>query len=59
MQALDAGGLDDKEYAYLLAGISAMRAGMDSQARAALEKAKASKTFREQALAMLRKLNES
>ncbi len=59
MQALDAGGLDDKEYAYLLAGISAMRAGMDSQARAALEKAKASKTYRDQALAMLRKLNES
>lgn len=59
MQALDAGGLDDKEYAYLLAGISAMRAGMDSQARAALEKAKVSKTYRDQALATLRKLNES
>lgn len=59
MQALDAGGLDDKEYAYLLAGISAMRAGMDRQARTALEKAKVSKTYHDQALAMLRKLNES
>lgn len=59
MQALDAGGLDDQEYAYLLAGISAYRAGMDSQARAALEKAKTSSKYRSQALGMLRKLNES
>ena len=59
MQALDAGGLEDRQYAYLLAGISAMRAGMDSQARVSLEKAKSSKKYRSQALAMLRKLNES
>jgi hypothetical protein len=59
MQALDAGGLDDNAYAYLLAGISAMRAGMESEARSALEKAKASDKYRSQALGILRKLNES
>jgi hypothetical protein len=59
MHALKSGGLDDNGYVYLLAGISAYRAGMDNQARAALEKAKASKKYRAQALGMLRKLNES
>lgn len=57
--ALSAGDSVEPPRVALLAGVSAMRAGLDDAARQALESAKASEKHRAYALSMLRELDES
>ena len=56
LEALDQGGLDDPPRVQLLAGISAFRAGMNREARVALEAASESEDLRAQAQGILRRL---
>ena len=58
-QALAAGDVDEPPRVYLLAGVSAMRAGMNEEARNSLEEARKSDEYRTQAQNLLRKMNES
>lgn len=55
-RALDLGGLREPAQVQLLAGISAMRAGMSPEARLALEAAAESEAFRQQAESLLSRL---
>ena len=57
--AIEKGGVDDVDRLYLLAGISAMRAGMTREAKIALSEASRSSALRSQAQAMLKKLDEA
>ena len=57
--AIEKGGIDDVDRLYLLAGISAMRAGMTREARSALTEASRSTALQSQAQAMLKKLDEA
>ncbi len=57
-QALDLGGLKEADRVYLLAGISAFRAGLLDDARAMLENAAESDEFANQAKSIIRKINE-
>lgn len=59
LAAIEKGGVEDPNRLYLLAGISAMRAGMPDEARSALMKASRSDVLHSQARAMLRELDES
>ncbi len=59
LAAIEKGGIEDPYRLYLLAGISAMRAGMPDEARSALLQASKSDTLHSQAHAMLRELDES
>ncbi len=58
VQALDIGGIKDPERIYMLAGISAFRAGMKTEARAALREARKSDAMRRQADTLLRRLED-
>ena len=57
--AIEKGGVDNVDRLYLLAGVSAMRAGMTKEARSALTEASRSTALQSQAQAMLRKLDEA
>ena len=57
VSAIEKGGVDNVDRLYLLAGVSAMRAGMTKEAKSALTEASRSTEFRPQAQAMLRKLS--
>ena len=57
--AIAKGGVDDVDRLYLLAGVSAMRAGMTKEAKSALTEASRSTALQSQAQAMLRKLDEA
>jgi tetratricopeptide (TPR) repeat protein len=54
--AIEKGGVDNVDRLYLLAGVSAMRAGMTKEAKSALTEASRSTELRPQAQAMLKKL---
>jgi cytochrome c-type biogenesis protein CcmH/NrfG len=56
VSAIEKGGVDNVDRLYLLAGVSAMRAGMTKEAKSALTEASRSTALRPQAQAMLRKL---
>ena len=56
VSAIEKGGVDDVDRLYLLAGVSAMRAGMTKEAKSALTEASRSTALRPQAQAMLEKL---
>jgi tetratricopeptide (TPR) repeat protein len=58
LAAIEKGGIEDPKRLYLLAGISAMRAGMPGEARSALMEASKSDTLHSQARAMLRELDD-
>jgi hypothetical protein len=57
--AIEKGGVDNVDRLYLLAGVSAMRAGMRQEARSALTEASRSTALESQAQAMLRKLDDA
>ena len=57
--AIAKGGVDNVDRLYLLAGVSAMRAGMTKEARRALTEASRSNALQPQAQAMLKKLDEA
>ena len=57
-QALDLGGLEETDRVYLLAGISAFRAGLMDSAKVMLENAAVSGKFAKQANSIIRKINE-
>ncbi len=59
LRALDLGGIGDPGRVYMLAGISAYRAGMKAEARSALREARKSAAMRRQADSLLRRLEES
>ncbi len=59
LTAIEKGGVDDVDRLNLLAGVSAMRAGMTKEARSALTKASRSTALQPQAQAMLKKLDEA
>ncbi len=59
MRAIDRGADEDNERIHLLAGVSAMRAGMDDEARTSLEEAAKYDEIKSQARSMLRQLDES
>ena len=56
VSAIEKGGVENVDRLYLLAGVSAMRAGMTKEAKSALTEASRSTELRPQAQAMLRKL---
>jgi tetratricopeptide (TPR) repeat protein len=56
--AIEKGGVDNVDRLYLLAGVSAMRAGMRKEAKSALTEASRSTALQSQAQAMLKKLDE-
>jgi tetratricopeptide (TPR) repeat protein len=56
VSAIEKGGVDNVDRLYLLAGVSAMRAGMTKEAKSALTEASRSTALRPQAQAMLKKL---
>ena len=56
VSAIEKGGVDNVDRLYLLAGVSAMRAGMTKEAKSALTEASRSTELRPQARAMLKKL---
>lgn len=57
VSAIEKGGVDNVDRLYLMAGVSAMRAGMTKEAKSALTEASRSTALRPQAQAMLRKLS--
>ncbi len=57
--AIEKGGVDDVDRLYLLAGVSAMRAGMTKEAKSALTEASKSSALQSQAQALLKKLDEA
>jgi tetratricopeptide (TPR) repeat protein len=57
VSAIAKGGVNNVDRLYLLAGVSAMRAGMTKEAKSALTEASRSTALRPQAQAMLRKLS--
>jgi len=59
LEALARGGADENERLYLLAGISAARAGLKAEARSSLEEAMKIDEFRRQAQSVLRSLDEA
>jgi tetratricopeptide (TPR) repeat protein len=56
LSAIEKGGVDNVDRLYLLAGVSAMRAGMTKEAKSALTEASRSTALRPEAQAMLKKL---
>lgn len=59
LTAIEKGGVDNVDRLYLLAGVSAMRAGMTKEARNALTEASRSDALQSQAQAMLKKLDDA
>jgi Tfp pilus assembly protein PilF len=59
LNAIDKGGVDNADRLYLLAGVSAMRAGMTKEAKSALTEASKSSALQSQAQAMLNKLDDA
>lgn len=59
LRALNLGGIEDAPRIYLLAGVSAFRAGMRDEARSALNEARKSNKLRPQADSVLKRLNDS
>ena len=57
LKAIDLGGLDEPERIYLLAGISAAEVGMKGAARSAFREARKSDRLRNQADALMRRLD--
>ncbi len=56
-QALDLGGLEEDGRIYLLAGISAFRAGLEDEATVMLRNAAKSPQYKKQAASLIRKIN--